>query len=99
MCVFRREAGGQWPGAGGQQAGQRACLPLTLELSEAGQDFLQKLLVVDPKERYTASQALEHPWIRDAADAPGAVDPAPGFGLADLALVCVCPLSPGKLLP
>eukprot|EP00667_Euglena_gracilis_P004859 EG_transcript_4890 len=43
-------------------------LPLTLELSEAGQDFLQKLLVVDPKERYTASQALEHPWIRDAAD-------------------------------
>eukprot|EP00668_Euglena_longa_P022124 GGOE01027520.1.p1 GENE.GGOE01027520.1~~GGOE01027520.1.p1 ORF type:complete len:496 (+),score=127.79 GGOE01027520.1:119-1606(+) len=43
-------------------------LPLTLDLSEAGQDFLQKLLVVDPKERYTARQALEHPWIRDAAE-------------------------------
>lgn len=32
-------------------------------VSEAGVDFVRKLLVVTPKQRLTAEQALAHPWI------------------------------------
>lgn len=34
------------------------------EVSENGKDFIRKLLVVNPHERYTADQALAHPWVR-----------------------------------
>ena len=34
-------------------------------ISTEGKDFVQKLLVVDPKERMTATDALHHPWIVD----------------------------------
>lgn len=38
--------------------------PLTdANLSLEAQDFIRKLLEVDPKKRYTAYQALQHPWI------------------------------------
>lgn len=30
-------------------------------------DFITKLLVVEPKKRMTAKQALEHPWLAGAA--------------------------------
>jgi len=33
-------------------------------LSEEAKDFIDRLLVVDPKRRLTASQALSHLWIR-----------------------------------
>ena len=33
-------------------------------LSEASKDFIDSLLVVDPRERLTAKQALGHAWIR-----------------------------------
>lgn len=33
------------------------------ELSEACIDLVKKLLVFDPKERISASEALKHPWI------------------------------------
>ena len=32
-------------------------------LSPSAKDILQKLLDVDPKTRYTAAQALSHPWV------------------------------------
>jgi calcium/calmodulin-dependent protein kinase I len=37
--------------------------PYWNEISTDAKDFISKLLVVDPKDRYTASQALKHPWI------------------------------------
>lgn len=38
--------------------------PLT---STAAKDLVSRLLVVDPKKRYTAHQVLQHPWIETAA--------------------------------
>uniref|UniRef100_G1Q2Z9 non-specific serine/threonine protein kinase n=1 Tax=Myotis lucifugus TaxID=59463 RepID=G1Q2Z9_MYOLU len=32
-------------------------------ISEAAKDLVSRLLVVDPKKRYTAHQVLKHPWI------------------------------------
>lgn len=32
-------------------------------VSDLAKDFVSKLLVVDPKRRMTAEQALEHPWL------------------------------------
>lgn len=32
-------------------------------ISESGQDFVRRLLVVNPKKRMTAQQALKHEWI------------------------------------
>ncbi|CAM6005232.1 unnamed protein product [Sphagnum balticum] len=32
-------------------------------LSHDAKDFVQRLLLADPKERMTATQALSHPWI------------------------------------
>ena len=34
------------------------------EVSPAAKHFIQHLLVKDPKKRYTAEIALEHPWIK-----------------------------------
>jgi len=34
------------------------------KVSRDGQDFVRKLLVVDPNQRLTAQTALEHPWIK-----------------------------------
>lgn len=34
------------------------------EISAEGKDFIDHLLVVDPKERLTAKQALEHKWLQ-----------------------------------
>lgn len=36
-------------------------------ISDSAKDFIKKLLVVDPKERMTAEQALQHEWITGAA--------------------------------
>lgn len=35
-----------------------------MRLSESAQDFLQRLLVVDPRQRLSAAEALEHSWIK-----------------------------------
>eukprot|EP01114_Cavostelium_apophysatum_P023101 TRINITY_DN859_c0_g1_i1.p1 TRINITY_DN859_c0_g1~~TRINITY_DN859_c0_g1_i1.p1 ORF type:complete len:300 (+),score=72.46 TRINITY_DN859_c0_g1_i1:73-972(+) len=37
--------------------------PYWNDVSEDAKNFISKLLVVDPKKRYTATQALEHPWL------------------------------------
>jgi serine/threonine protein kinase len=39
--------------------------PAWPNISAEGKDFVQKLLVVDPKNRMTARDALHHPWIVD----------------------------------
>ena len=39
--------------------------PAWPNISPEGKDFVQKLLVVDPKNRMTAKEAFEHPWIVD----------------------------------
>eukprot|EP01098_Paradermamoeba_levis_P012235 TRINITY_DN5308_c0_g1_i3.p1 TRINITY_DN5308_c0_g1~~TRINITY_DN5308_c0_g1_i3.p1 ORF type:complete len:190 (+),score=39.47 TRINITY_DN5308_c0_g1_i3:391-960(+) len=33
------------------------------DVSESAKDLVQRLLVVDPMKRFTAKQALQHPWI------------------------------------
>ncbi|KAL5706519.1 non-specific serine/threonine protein kinase [Ranunculus cassubicifolius] len=38
-------------------------------ISCSAKDFVQKLLVKDPRARLTASQALSHPWVREGGDA------------------------------
>jgi len=36
-----------------------------LNVSLNAQDFLKKLLVVDPNQRLTAAEALQHPWLQE----------------------------------
>uniref|UniRef100_K3W6K2 Protein kinase domain-containing protein n=1 Tax=Globisporangium ultimum (strain ATCC 200006 / CBS 805.95 / DAOM BR144) TaxID=431595 RepID=K3W6K2_GLOUD len=38
--------------------------PYWTNISEEGKDLIRKLLNVVPHERYSAAQALEHPWIK-----------------------------------
>lgn len=38
-----------------------------LDVSDLAKDFIQHLLVKDPKERYTAEQAMKHPWLKSEA--------------------------------
>jgi serine/threonine protein kinase len=33
------------------------------DVSDLAKDFIRHLLVKDPKERYTAEEALKHPWL------------------------------------
>ena len=35
-------------------------------ISSSGKDFVKKLLIVNPKDRLTASQAIKHPWIAES---------------------------------
>jgi len=37
--------------------------PVWKQISPQAKDFIKKLIVIDPKERYTAQQALNHPWV------------------------------------
>ncbi|CAA6671935.1 unnamed protein product [Spirodela intermedia] len=38
-------------------------------ISNSAKDLVRKMLTRDPKKRITASQVLEHPWIRENGDA------------------------------
>ncbi|XP_010920242.1 calcium-dependent protein kinase 18 isoform X2 [Elaeis guineensis] len=38
-------------------------------ISSSAKDFVNKLLVKDPRARLTAAQALSHPWVREGGDA------------------------------
>ncbi|KAG2223764.1 hypothetical protein INT45_003488, partial [Circinella minor] len=35
------------------------------KISEQAKDLIQKMLVVDPNERYTIKQILQHPWLQE----------------------------------
>lgn len=37
------------------------------DVSDLAKDFIRHLLVKDPKDRYTAEQAMEHPWLKSNA--------------------------------
>jgi len=37
--------------------------PYWTNISSSAKDLVRKLLTVDPKQRYTAKQVLQHPWI------------------------------------
>lgn len=43
--------------------GYGAWFPRTLEISESARDFIAGLLTADWKQRLTAKEALQHPWI------------------------------------
>lgn len=43
--------------------------PYWSNVSEEAKDLIRRLLNVVPHERYSAAQALEHPWIRGVATA------------------------------
>uniref|UniRef100_A0A8C9JX41 non-specific serine/threonine protein kinase n=1 Tax=Panthera tigris altaica TaxID=74533 RepID=A0A8C9JX41_PANTA len=44
-------------------------------ISDAAKDLVSRLLVVDPKQRYTAHQVLQHPWIETAGKTSSATLP------------------------
>lgn len=37
------------------------------DISDSAKDLIRNLLVKDPKKRFTASQCLEHPWVKGSA--------------------------------
>lgn len=61
-------------------------------ISKPAKDLVSHLLTVDPKERYTIQQFMEHPWIKQTSEAttpavdapPTAVERTPAFEAADL---------------
>lgn len=34
------------------------------DISDSAKDLIRNLLVKDPTKRYTASQCLDHPWVK-----------------------------------
>lgn len=71
---------------GGVTAGDRCCSACSfrqfLTVLSVAKDMVRKLLVVDPKERMSIAEALQHPWLQ--------VRPA-----ADSQPPCSCPWNPG----
>ena len=49
-------------------------MPFTI--SKECQDFLKKMITVNPTERLTAMQALNHKWIKDNIESPSEADDA-----------------------
>eukprot|EP00028_Trichosphaerium_sp_Am-I-7-wt_P000071 CAMPEP_0168527048 /NCGR_PEP_ID=MMETSP0405-20121227/12357_1 /TAXON_ID=498012 /ORGANISM="Trichosphaerium sp, Strain Am-I-7 wt" /LENGTH=245 /DNA_ID=CAMNT_0008550059 /DNA_START=291 /DNA_END=1024 /DNA_ORIENTATION=+ len=43
--------------------------PFWDEISDDAKDLISKLLVVNPKKRITAAQALKHPWLKGVEEA------------------------------
>ena len=55
------------------------------DLSRSAKDLLNHLLVVDSRKRYTAEQAMNHPWVKGETasgdsllQSPGRIKPSPG---------------------
>lgn len=49
------------------------------DISDSAKDLCLKLLKEDPKERYTATKALAHPWFNNEQDAEGPALPGANF--------------------
>jgi len=45
--------------------------PLWDPVSEEAKDFISKIFIVEPKQRITARECLEHPWMVKALDGKG----------------------------
>jgi len=43
------------------------------KISASAKDLIKKLLVVNPRQRLTAQQALLHPWLKEGGDAPDTI--------------------------
>lgn len=56
---------GDWGGANSEPPASISFPLLSCTLT-AAKDLVSRLLVVDPKKRYTAHQVLQHPWIETA---------------------------------
>jgi serine/threonine protein kinase len=55
--------------------------PFWSDISEEAKDFVSRLLVIHPRQRMTATQCLEHPWLSDDAMSDvGSVSPAASEG-------------------
>ncbi|KAJ1389565.1 Serine/threonine-protein kinase, active site [Sesbania bispinosa] len=39
-------------------------------ISTSAKDLIRKMLIQDPKKRITATQVLEHPWLKEGGNAP-----------------------------
>ena len=63
-------------------------------LSNEGKDFVRKCLQRNPHDRPSASELLDHPFVKNAAPlerpipAPEALDPVSGITQGATALVC-----------
>jgi serine/threonine protein kinase len=44
---------------------QRCNLAINFIWARAAKDLIKHCLLVDPRKRYTADQALQHPWLQD----------------------------------
>ena len=49
-------------------ATQHPPLPEPGQLSELGIDFIRKCLTIDPMQRPTAAELMEHPWMQEFAE-------------------------------
>lgn len=49
-------------------ASQHPPLPTSSQLSELGIAFLREALTIDPEDRPSAAELINHPWIQDARD-------------------------------
>ena len=45
-------------------------------------DFVQKCLEIDPERRFSASEAVEHPWIKAAQNLKQVFSRNPDFEMA-----------------
>lgn len=52
------------------------------EISKSAQDLISHLLTVDPDQRYTIDEFLDHPWIKDTQESTQPATDAPPTGLA-----------------
>ena len=50
-------------------ATQHPPLPEPGQLSELGIDFIRQCLTIDPIQRPTAAELMDHPWMQDFAEA------------------------------
>merc|ERR1712232_121509 len=47
-------------------------------VSDSAKDLLSKLLNTEPSQRFTAEQALRHPWVQGRTASPSALLASPG---------------------